>query len=275
MTSIGVNEAMGGTNMADNTTINGLGSFQYTTSEDRPIFYGEMEVIHDECPFLSIADNLHERLNMQILSRQQDKTHQTVRFHVNQEMGKISIQSVLSDSMGMNRITNARVFVNGGTTFELTCNDDALNIISEITELPFGQIAQYRASKEKETFTIYSPTLEDMTGKERLLALEEQLGQYGNVDLLQFRKITRNDLAITNFIDQHGDFPEIWLNQDELQILTTSMDYGYFDSPKRIGLDELANKFDMSKALLSDRLRQVNRHVLDRFVKQMNQPFLP
>ena len=28
---------------------------QYIMSEDRPIYYGEIEVIHNDCPFLSIS----------------------------------------------------------------------------------------------------------------------------------------------------------------------------------------------------------------------------
>lgn len=256
-------------------TYTGLDPVQYILSDDRPIYYGEMEVIHNDCPFLSISNNLDEELNLQILFSRKENSYQTVRFHLNQVVGQSAIENVLSDSLNSKSVKEAKIIVNGGTMFELTCNDAPLNQISKIVELPFGEIARYTAYPDRETYTLFSPTFKDMNGKERLLKLEEQLGQYGTVNLLEFRKLERKDHEMMSFLDRHGEFPEIWLNPDELNILNIAMDYGYFESPKRIGLDELAKKLKISRGMLSDRLRQINRHVLDRFVKQMNQPFLP
>ena len=222
------------------------------------------------------SKELDEKLDIQLVSgRILNTPQQVVRFHINQEMGQTTIGSILNKSLKNKSIEAAKIFFDGGTTFELTCNDTPLSEISAITELPFGQIAKYSAYPDRELFTLFSPTFDDINGKTRLLNIEKKLEQYGSANLIEFRKMKRRDYAIIDYIDRHGEFPEVWLHQEELNILNTAIDYGYFESPRRIVLDDLARKLEIKKAVLSDKLRQINRHVLDRFIKQMNQPFSP
>ncbi len=259
------------------STVQNVEAIDYMLSDDNPIYYGEIEVIHDDCPFLSISTKLDKELSLQILYGRRVNSFQTVRFHLNQIVGQSTIRNVLHDALNSKSIKDARVIVNGdiGTIFEVTCKDDPLNCITKITDLPFGEIASYIAYPDRETYKLFSPTVDGLNGKERLLEYEEQLGEYGTANLLEFRKLKRNDHAINNFLDQHGKIPDVWLKSNELSIIKMAMTEGYFESPKRVGLDELARKLNISRGALSDKLRLINRQVLDRFVNQMNQPFTP
>lgn len=256
-------------------TAQNVGAIDYISSDDNPIYYGEIEVIHDDCPFLSISDKLEKNLDLHILYGRSEDSFQTVRFHLNQILGHSNIKNVLNDALNSKSIKDARVIVNGGTTFEVRCQDAPLNNLTKITDLPFGEIASYVAHPDRETYKLFSPTIGDINGKERLLEYEEKLGEYGTANLLEFRKMQRNDYAINNFLNQHGKTPDVWLKSDELNIIKMAMANGYFESPKRVGLDELASKLNISRGTLSDKLRLINRQVLDRFVNQMNQPFTP
>ena len=259
---------------ATKTPLN-VGAIDYISSDENPIYYGEIEVIHDDCPFLSISDKLEQNLDLQILYGRRANSLQTVRFHLNQIVGHSTIKNVLNDALNSKSIKDARVIVNGGTTFEVTCQDAPLNSLTKITDLPFGEIASYVAYPDRETYKMFSPSIGDINGKERLLEYEEKLGEFGTANLLEFRKMKRNDHAINRFLDQHGKIPDVWLKSDELNIIKMAMIDGYFESPKRVGLDELASKLNIKRGVLSDKLRLINRQVLDRFVNQMNQPFTP
>jgi predicted DNA binding protein len=52
------------------------------------------------------------------------------------------------------------------------------------------------------------------------------------------------------------------LTRREETILTTALDRGYFDVPRRVALSDLADDLDMTAAELSERLRQGTATVL-------------
>ncbi len=86
--------------MIDNKgEVTSIDPIQYILSDDRPIYYGEMEVVHDDCPFLPIANKLAEKISLHILFEQKTDSFQTVRFYLNQIMGQSNIHDLLSDAL--------------------------------------------------------------------------------------------------------------------------------------------------------------------------------
>lgn len=56
------------------------------------------------------------------------------------------------------------------------------------------------------------------------------------------------------------------MSYKEFEILGLALDYGYFENPKRIKLEELAKMLDISKATASDLLRRT----LKKSLKSLN-----
>jgi len=56
------------------------------------------------------------------------------------------------------------------------------------------------------------------------------------------------------------------LSYKELEILRLALDYGYFENPKRIKLEDIAKMLNISKATASDLLRRALKKVVKKYV---------
>ena len=66
-----------------------------------------------------------------------------------------------------------------------------------------------------------------------------------------------------------------WLEPEEATILLAAIDAGYYEIPKRITLDELAEELDFNNPkILSDKLHIINKKVTQRFIKTMLTPLV-
>ena len=74
-----------------------------------------------------------------------------------------------------------------------------------------------------------------------------------------------------------GDEPETlhWLAPEEVTILDAAIDLGYYETPKRITLNELAEELDFNNpTILSVKLGDINKKVTQRFIKTMLTPLV-
>jgi len=60
------------------------------------------------------------------------------------------------------------------------------------------------------------------------------------------------------------------LNSQELEILNTAYELGYFDFPRETDLKELSRRLNMSKSTVSYHLRNIERKILSNILKDYN-----
>jgi len=66
-----------------------------------------------------------------------------------------------------------------------------------------------------------------------------------------------------------------WLEPEEVTILDAAIDGGYYETPKRITLDELAEELAFNDpTILSDKMHIINKKVTQRFIKTMLTPLV-
>lgn len=58
---------------------------------------------------------------------------------------------------------------------------------------------------------------------------------------------------------------EEMLTEKQEQIIRLAYDRGYYDTPKRVGLKELANVFNVSQATLAETLRRGQRKIVEKY----------
>jgi hypothetical protein len=138
-------------------------------------------------------------------------------------------------------------------------------------KLPFGEIVDYTASLDGERATVLSPPSENMSGKELLLKIEENLQETTKEsELISYNRLTEDETLEAYMI------PEIyerqWLDFEEGRILEAALTQGYFEVPKSITTDELADSLGMSSTTLNNKLRSINRRILDSFLRTWRFP---
>lgn len=66
-----------------------------------------------------------------------------------------------------------------------------------------------------------------------------------------------------------------WLEPEEVTILDKAIDTGYYETPKRITFDELAEELSFfNPEILKDKLHIIDGKVTQRFIKQMRTPLV-
>ena len=62
------------------------------------------------------------------------------------------------------------------------------------------------------------------------------------------------------------------LTEEELKILNTAIELGFFESPRKITLDSLAKKLILNSRYVNGKLREINKKVLMKYIERMNTP---
>jgi len=70
----------------------------------------------------------------------------------------------------------------------------------------------------------------------------------------------------SSFFEESDD-----LSYKELEVLRLALDYGYFENPKRIKLEDIAEMLDISKATASDLLRRALKKIVKKFIIEISQ----
>jgi predicted DNA binding protein len=68
------------------------------------------------------------------------------------------------------------------------------------------------------------------------------------------------------------DEEESLLTEEEFKILNIAMRFGYFEYPRRITLDSLAQKLSKNPRYINNKLKDINKKVLMKFIEKMNTP---
>lgn len=244
---------------------------QYRTGADIPVYRGEFEIIHLNCAFVGTAQHLNRELELEILNRESRPPYCWARFPVDGPLNESQIQQILKPGFDSGILDKARVWCNGATIFEVLINDIVLNSLRSIVSLPFGQIVNCRASSDNERAVVLSPSSEEMSGKELLFEIEEKLKNGSEeAELISYRKLTEDETlnAYTVLEEYQGQ----WLGLEEERILGAALTRGYFEVPKRITVEQLADSLGMSSTTLNNRLRSINRQILDRFLREWRFP---
>jgi predicted DNA binding protein len=246
------------------------GKLNYGTGAEISVYKGEFEVVHPGCVFVETAKCLSNELELEILNREPENSYYWARFFIENTLSEHEIQSTLKPSFDSGALMRARVWCNGATVFEVLVNDVVFKGLQPIVELPFGDIVSYTATLENENAVVLSPPSDRMSGKELLLEIEEKLKEESKeAELISYSRITEDETWIAYTFSE--ETPQ-WLNTEEERILEAALVRGYFEIPKRISVEQLADHLEMSSTTLNNRLRSINRRVLDHFLKEEKYP---
>ena len=85
----------------------------------------------------------------------------------------------------------------------------------------------------------------------------------------QIRTLVGEDLKILGISAVQSEFDNLYniLTQKQLDIMTYSAKAGFFDIPRKISTNELANKFNISKSALNEHMRKVERKIFNFLFK--------
>lgn len=85
----------------------------------------------------------------------------------------------------------------------------------------------------------------------------------------QLRSIVGQDFKILGIYPVRSEFDNLYniLTTKQLDIMTTSAKSGFFDIPRKISTNELANKFNISKSALNEHMRKVERKIFNFLFK--------
>jgi len=244
-------------------------NIRFLTENEVPIYQGEFVVQHRVCPFVSIAKMFEVEFPMEIISKVSSGIN--VRFTLPQTVSMASIREIFREGFKRNIVKRVLVRIDGGSIFEVLTSDVAVKEPYQFRSLPFGDVFDYYVDSEEERFKVYSPSLEDLSGKERLFKLEKTLQKYGSAELLSFKRVDKYEV-INRYLDRYRKLPEIFLKPDEIRIIEEAVRRGYFDVPKRVTLKELERQMGISATVLNEKLRSINRQILDAFLRRISEP---
>lgn len=130
--------------------------------------------------------------------------------------------------------------------------------VNAITEMGFTvQLPQFRITQNHETIDVF---LMDESSVDKM---QEKLSEHAKSKLVEYHRINSpEDLSRIRAISFE---PQILapLTSDEQGIILTAIRLGYFESPRRITLNNLASEIGMSSSALSSRLRTIYRKMLE------------
>ena len=244
---------------------------EYGTGDDIAVYRGEFEIVHPQCAFVGTAEYLSRELDLEILNRNPENSYYWARFFVETPLGESEIQQILKQWFDSNILRRARVWCNGATVFEVQTDDLVLNGLQRIVKLPFGEIVNYTASPSGEHAVVLSPSSGKLSGKELLLEIEEDLKKGAKeAELTSYRRLTEDETLDAYMMPE--EYSGERLDFGEERILDAALTQGYFEVPKRINIEQLADSLGMSSTTLNNRLRSINRRVLDHFLREMKFP---
>ena len=100
-------------------------------------------------------------------------------------------------------------------------------------------------------------------------------------DRIEWKLIVSDNRCLQKLMDgmtKHGADPQIikikkikeeeMLTENQEKIVRTAYERGYYDFPKRIGVKELAEMFEISTATLSEILRRGQRKIIQKFFEE-------
>jgi len=250
--------------------------FIYNTSEEHPIYLGNFEVEHKECPFVPISRQVNQDISLKILTtwgQAQKKMHK-VRFFLRRPMTRSEVDAIKSIMMSPSFL-KVIIWAGAVTRFELECKEQMLDIVMPIFGLPLGDILNYEADMNREEISLISPSLKDLSGKERLLGIEEEMKKIGDAELTSFHRLTTEDIEtrISRILDEGR--PEPWISPDEVNILDTAHQMGYLEIPRRCELRDLSEKLNMPISTLNGKLRLINKLLAQRFLEKAKESLPP
>ena len=246
----------------------------YNTSKELPIYAGDYEIQHKECPFIPISRQIEEEISLNVVTtpeQLQKKLHR-VRFLVKRPIARSEVEAKMSIIPGVVKMV---IWADGITKVELECREQMLDTVMPITQLTFGDIQDYRATMEEEKIRLISPSSIGMSGKERLLTFEEKMKEYGDAELIGFHQFAAEDIEtrINRVLDE--GYLESWVSSEDVKILNTAYQMGYFEIPRRCKLEDLTAKLGISVTTLNGKLRLLNRVLAERFLEKSKQPLPP
>jgi predicted DNA binding protein len=62
------------------------------------------------------------------------------------------------------------------------------------------------------------------------------------------------------------------LTEEESKILNLAVELGYFDVPRKVTVEILADKLSLDKQDVNGKLNLINQKILEEFVRKMNTP---
>lgn len=111
-------------------------------------------------------------------------------------------------------------------------------------------------SEGREFFTILAPS------RDRLRQLIERLEEFGGAELLAVSEVDAEDLSLTvNLGGVAGS-----LTARQLAVLTKAVEAGYYDAPRRVSTEQLADAFGIGRTTLEEHLRKAEAKVLQSTV---------
>ena len=97
---------------------------------------------------------------------------------------------------------------------------------------------------------------------ETFRALADQIQeQFGQFELLSVNQVETTGEALGS--GQLGRVLRNELSQDQLTVLRTAHQLGYFDVPRRASADDIATELDIAQSTLSERLRLAEKQLFD------------
>ncbi|WP_408958713.1 helix-turn-helix domain-containing protein [Natrinema sp. 74] len=153
---------------------------------------------------------------------------------------------------------------------------DAMDDHPQITELSLAQWSDDEATVHFETTTpllLFSSrdsgmpielpvevrdgeaTIEVTGSRERLAELAEQLEHFG----LQYR---------IDHVRERLHESQL-LSERQLEVITAAVEEGYYDTPRRCSLTELAGHLDIAKSTCSETLHRAEEAIVKRFVEEL------
>ncbi|MCL2135645.1 MAG: helix-turn-helix domain-containing protein [Candidatus Bathyarchaeota archaeon] len=246
----------------------------FNTSEEYPIYAGDFEVKHKGCPFVQLSQEIEEDIPLDILSvyNNASKLHR-VRFSLRRTLSLTEVDK-LKNKVDHN-VSMLNIWANGITKVELECKEPLLDAVMPITKLTFGDVQSYVATMDNECFRLIAPSAEEISGKERLLKIEDDLKSFGSAELVAFHRFSIDDLdsRIANILGEGSK--ETWLTTTDITTLETAYKMGYFESPRRCELKDLATELGISVTVLNGKLRAMNRILAEKFLEKAKKPLPP
>jgi hypothetical protein len=244
---------------------------EYGTGVEIPVYKGEFEIAHSNCAVVGTAKHLSRELELEILNRKPEHPYYWVRFFIEDSLSELEIQHILKPWFDSSILKKARAWCNGASIFEILINDLVLNSLQPIVRLPFGEIMRYEASSDSEHAVVLSPSSERLSGKELLFEIEEKLKEEAKeAELISYKRLTEDETLIA--YKALGECPGQWYDHEWERIVETARMNGYFEVPKRITIEELADSLGMNSAALHVKLKSINLQVLDRLLKELRFP---
>jgi len=88
--------------------------------------------------------------------------------------------------------------------------------------------------------------------------LQEQFGEF---ELLSVNQVETTGAPLGS--GQLGRVVRNELSQDQLNVLQTAHELGYFETPRRASADDIATELDIAQSTLSERLRLAENQLFD------------